>query len=190
MGFPSNAIVVAYHGCDVEVANRLVISGEHVQASTRVTDWLGPGAYFWEGDARRALEWAKAERRPAFANPVAVGAVIELGNCLDLTRREDIELLRVAFQNLRRKVEAAGDYLPQNRPAMGEAEGDRLIRQLDNAVLKELHATVERGGLAPYDSVRAMFREGPEIYPGAGFYQQTHVQIAVLDPAKSIRGYF
>jgi hypothetical protein len=36
----------------------------------------------------------------------------------------------------------------------------------------------------PYSTVRALFPEGSELYPGAGFLDKTHIQICVRDPEK------
>jgi hypothetical protein len=33
-----------------------------------------------------------------------------------------------------------------------------------------------------FDSVRGLFPEGEELYPGAGFKDRTHIQIAVCNP--------
>jgi hypothetical protein len=41
-------------------------------------DWLGNGIYFWEHSPERARRWAGADG-------IVIGAVIQLGNCLDLT---------------------------------------------------------------------------------------------------------
>jgi hypothetical protein len=60
----------------------------------RSKDWLGTGIYFWENSARRALDWAKfAKEHPKFTrtqvrHPFVVGAIIDLGNCLDLLEAE------------------------------------------------------------------------------------------------------
>jgi hypothetical protein len=40
-----------------------------------------------------------------------------------------------------------------------------------------------------FDTVRGMFTEGDELYPGAAFYHQSHVQIAVRNP-DCIKGVF
>lgn len=39
--------VLAYHGCDVQVAERL-LRGEQFKKSQNDHDWLGEGVYFWE----------------------------------------------------------------------------------------------------------------------------------------------
>ena len=40
-----------------------------------------------------------------------------------------------------------------------------------------------------FDSLRAAFIEGERIYPGAGFYDKTHVQICVRNP-NCVKGFF
>ena len=39
------------------------------------------------------------------------------------------------------------------------------------------------------DSVRGMSPEGNELYPGAGFLNQNHIQLCIINP-NSIIGYF
>jgi hypothetical protein len=43
--------------------------------------------------------------------------------------------------------------------------------------------------LPAYQTVRAAFFEGAELYPNAGFRKKNHIQIAVCDVA-CIKGYF
>jgi hypothetical protein len=38
--------VIAYHGCDARVADRL-LAGEPFRKSRNDFDWLGEGVYFW-----------------------------------------------------------------------------------------------------------------------------------------------
>jgi hypothetical protein len=40
-----------------------------------------------------------------------------------------------------------------------------------------------------YDTVYGVFEEGELVYPGAGFRDRTHVQIAIRNP-EMILGYF
>ena len=57
MNFPG--FVLAFHGCDRAVGERILAGKEHVRPSDNDYDWLGPGAYFWENNPRRALAWAQ-----------------------------------------------------------------------------------------------------------------------------------
>ena len=63
-----------------------------------------------------------------------------------------------------------------------------VLRHLDRAVIDHLHAeykavAMKTGGrVREFDTVRALFPEGELVYPGAGFWEKTHVQIAVRNP--------
>ncbi len=81
-------LILGYHGCDAEVAETL-LAGEPFEISRNAYDWLGFGAYFWEGDPERGLQWAHLmqQRGAPITAPAVVGAVIDPGWCLDLTTR-------------------------------------------------------------------------------------------------------
>ena len=52
-------LLIAYHGCDATTRDDLVTGAIPCLAQSRNRyDWLGPGAYFFEGDDRRALKFA------------------------------------------------------------------------------------------------------------------------------------
>ncbi|WP_192385111.1 hypothetical protein [Mesorhizobium silamurunense] len=190
--------VLGYHGCDKSIADA-VIAGSKLKSSAEKYDWLGPGAYFWEGDARRALEWAQdRHKRGEIKEAAVLGAVIDLGNCLDLTTRDDLELLKDAYASLKKAFDAAGKNLPENRdPARGGM--DKLLRYLDCAVIEHLHENIKADSeehtdeafpsIRPFDTVRGLFLEGSALYPGGGFFTHTHTQIAVRNE-RSIIGYF
>ncbi|AFL50665.1 hypothetical protein USDA257_c20830 [Sinorhizobium fredii USDA 257] len=123
-----------------------------------------------------------------------VGAIIDLGNCLDLTVRENLELLSDAYRSFETARAKAGLDLPVNKDVRGVKDGDKLLRFLDCAVIKHLHQNIEdeaqqarqRGSeplFPPFDTVRGLFVEGEQVYPGGGFYQKTHTQIAVRTEA-------
>src|SRR4051812_18420620 len=77
-------MVLAYHGCDVAIAERL-LAGEPFHRSENDYDWLGAGGYFWEYGADRALQFARdQQRRGKITEPAVVGALVQLGNCFDL----------------------------------------------------------------------------------------------------------
>ncbi|WP_421738006.1 hypothetical protein [Caulobacter sp.] len=194
------SFVLGFHGCSQKIAEEL-LQGGVFRLSQEDHDWLGPGVYFWEGDPLRALEWAQSKvTRGSYADAAVIGAVIELGNCLDLTTRTDLSLLEDAYQSFEQARSSAGLAMPQNRDPRGVAEGDKLLRFLDCAVIKHLHENIEdeataataRGqipAIAPFDTVRGLFVEGGAVYPGGGFYSRTHTQIAVRTIG-SIKGVF
>jgi hypothetical protein len=181
----SFGFVLAYHGCDRQIAERL-LKGEALQSSDNDYDWLGPGIYFWEANPMRGLEWARdqSKRKPAqIKNPYVVGAVIDLGNCLDLSTSWGIAMVRKAHAVLVESAHASQHELPIN-----DANG--FIRKLDCAVIRRVHTIVEESGrLESFDSVRGVFTEGPPAYAGAGFLEKTHIQISVRN-VDCIKGVF
>ncbi len=159
-------------------------------ASEGKFDWLGTGIYFWEGDPRRANEWAQQKKaRGSYNEPFVIGAVIDLRNCLDLTVREDLELVRNAYLLLKKKHDDAGLPLPENTAAPKDDSPDNVLRYLDCAVIDYLHSQFEDEGHPPYDTVRALFTEGALLYEGGGFREKNHSQIAVRNH-DCIRGFF
>lgn len=182
----ATAFVLGYHGCDRGVATRAIAGEIDLLHSDKDYDWLGPGAYFWEADPMRALEWAREkQRRGQFDEPAVVGAVIDLRNCLDLVGREGLEQLRSAHRSFLKMRADAGLPIPENTPLKGRKASDRHLRYLDCAVIRHLHAIIERqpgdapDRVEPYDTVRGMFTEGKRLYKGSGLFRQSHVQIAV-----------
>jgi hypothetical protein len=91
-------------------------------------------------------------------------------------------MLETAYQSFIAVQREAELEIPQNLPATGRPGEDLAQRFLDYAVFRHLHASLTAAGdpkAPPYDPVRGMFTEGDRVYPGSGFRQQTHVQIAV-----------
>ena len=151
------------------------LRGEPFQPSDNDYDWLGPGIYFWEANPQRGLEFAReiARRKNAtIKKPFVVGAVISLGQCLDLTTSAGIQMVRAAHTSLVETTTTAGLKLPENSK-------DLLRRHLDCAVIRRLHSIIEKAGRDPIDTVKGVFVEGQPIYPRSGFYEKTHIQIAV-----------
>jgi len=181
------AWVLGFHGCDRQIGMDALTNRNPLKASNNHHDWLGNGIYFWEGSPRRALEWAQAEhrRKPAKVPvPFVVGAIIDLGMCLNLTDRQACEEITAAFEPCRKLYEAQGVPLPENK-----GPRDKLFRYRDRAVIEFMHNMRAQAELPDYHTVRSPFLEGALLYDGAGFHDQTHIQIAVRDPA-CIKGYF
>jgi hypothetical protein len=184
------SFVLGYHGCERELGEAVIRGEKRLKQSTSKYHWLGKGIYFWEDDPLRALEWAQG--RPAaraLKDPFAIGAVIDMRNCLDLRVRENAELVREAYELLRDETLETGMEMPVNQSAPNDKSPDMVMRYLDNAVIDRLHKMVENEGGASFDTVRALFPEGKELYPGSGFKNKTHSEIAVRTE-KCIIGYF
>lgn len=183
--------VLGFHGCDAAVAERVIVGAEPLAHSTKKYDWLGSGAYFWESSPHRALEWAEQmAARPSTSprriqTPAVVGAVIDLGQSFNLFDSAALDELRNAWELLSLVGMDDGSPIPEN---VGDTP-DRLGRFRDRAVIEFMHTLRHQGGLPDYDTIRAPFPEGGELYPGAGFTARSHIQIAVRNPA-CIKGYF
>ena len=181
----ASSFVLGYHGCDQSVADRLV-QGMDFKPSDNDYDWLGPGAYFWEANPRRGLDFAeelKRQGRGDIRNPAVVGAVIDLGLCLDLLSHAGIHHFKSAHEKLVRMLnKQGGEGIPKNSP-------DMLKRKLDCAVVRTLHKMQLAEGNPPIDTVRAVFIEGEPVLPHSGIHEKTHIQIAVCNP-DCIKGVF
>ena len=177
------------------MARKAVVDGVSILFSDSDIDWLGPGAYFWESDPVRALEWAQWKvARGAYAEASVVGAVIDLRNCLDLVSRKDLRIYRRAYDSFVRLRERSGLPMPENRNPKGSENDDRVLRYLDCAVFRHLHEMMDLlasddPSIETFDTVRGMFVEGERVFPGSGIFQKSHVQIAVRNPA-CIKGVF
>jgi hypothetical protein len=99
----STTFVLGYHGCDESVAEEL-IAGEAFRPSDNDYDWLGHGIYFWESNPARALDFTRdlKLRGANIETPYVVGAVIDLGYCLDLTSTTGINAVEKAMNHLPR----------------------------------------------------------------------------------------
>lgn len=195
----ATSFVLGYHGCTRAVADDVIVRKTSLIPSDTKYDWVGRGIYFWEADPHRAWEWA--EERCAGAKddkPAVVGAIIDLRNCLDLLNRTDQELVRQAYESMCALYKLAGKSIPENRSSAKGGDKDRKARALDCDVINHLHWMMDEepdpegdaeGAASYFDTVRGMFTEGDPLYPGAAFYRQSHVQIAVRNP-ECIKGVF
>ena len=181
------SFVLGFHGCDKSTAEK-VLSGKepHLLRSEKKYDWLGHGIYFWEGNPSRALAWAQQRKtEKKIRTPAVLGAIIDLGHCLDLFDQAGIAQVQQAHSEVSLDFKKSGLPMPVN---VG-ATPDRAGRSLDCVVLNALHQYRKNLGEAAYDSVRAPFLEGTEIYPGAGFRSENHIQLCVRS-TDCIKGYF
>ncbi|CCG42432.1 hypothetical protein [Magnetospirillum molischianum] len=160
------SFVLGYHGCDAAIGENVLAGHAVLNASEQQYDWLGPGVYFWEADPQRALEWAEWKvSRGEYETPFVVGAIINLGACLDLMSRESLETLAFAYESLKSTHDMDRDLgdLPVNKKAHSGDE-DILLRYLDCAVIRRLHAAMDEAG-EPFETVRGLFTEGGELFP-------------------------
>ena len=187
-------LVVAYHGCDETVRDKLLDSGSEVvevKASKNPYDWLGDGAYFFEDDWMRALFFAQAAcKHPALSKgeirkPAVVGAAIRVHRWLDLGTSEGRSEYLLALKDLKDK----GTTLQKNGPSPNQLGKDDILRKLDRQVINHIHKMRKAAGLPSYDAVRAYFPQGNGIAETSAFHQDTHIQIALRN-AQCVLGYF
>ncbi len=180
-------IVFGFHGCEREVAQKAILNREPITPSNNAYDWLGNGIYFWENDPVRALEFARDTKK--CNEPFVIGAVIDLGNCLDMTCRTGANIIRSHWETSVDTQYQLGAIKPNKATPRGE-NGELILRFLDCTVIESLHHFNEESGLLPYDSVRAAFWEGNELYPTAGFHEKNHIQLCIRNAKSCIKALF
>lgn len=188
-------LVLGFHGCDEDTYRKVLHDNEALLPSNNSYDWLGNGIYFWENSVDRAWQWAVAacerynKKHPDEPDkkPAVIGAVISLGNCLNLTDYKSGEILRAGYDILKFELEINEKELPINRDIKGNT--DLLFRDLDCAVIQRIHQYNKESERRGFDSVRGVFLEGGPVYENAGIMEKTHVQLCIVNP-NCIKGYF
>ena len=180
-------LIIGFHGCNKKTYENVIYKNKPLNPSLNTYDWLGNGIYFWEQNLERARLWAKDK----FGDDGAVvGAVIDLGYCLNLMDSKYIPLLKQGYELLKIRFESLDSELPKNH--LGK---DKLLRDLDCAVVEQIHdynrLLIDYGeeDVKAFDSVRGLFIEGKPIYENSEFYDKTHIQICIRNP-NCIKGYF
>src|SRR5215207_8245372 len=99
-------IVLGYHGCDPAFAEDLLLGRVPIadwELSQNPYDWLGHGIYFWEFAPYRARSWDDKGG--------VIGAIIQLGVCLDLTDVRYTALLQREYKLVRSQMKRAGQQM-------------------------------------------------------------------------------
>jgi hypothetical protein len=172
-------IVVGYHGHTEQFAPELLLGNRPIsewRPSANAWDWLGSGIYFWEHSPERALRWARERHRSRGQIASVIGAVVQLGRCFDLLNEGVTAILAESYNELARTFADQGRPLPRNHGRQAKR------RDLDCLVINHCLDECQKAG-AEYDSVRGAFLEGKRAYPGACFYREGHIQIAVRNSA-------
>lgn len=178
--------VVGFHSCDREVGLKVLNGADNLLPSQNIWDWLGEGIYFWEQNPTRAWDYAvqcslgKQKNAIKIKTPFVLGAMIDLGNCLNLVDANSLQILSEAHKGLSQLADEAGQKMPKNT---------EYNRQLDCAVIRYIHATNVQQDLPTYDTVRCAFPEGDPVYPDSKITSQLHLQICVSNP-DCIKGFF
>jgi hypothetical protein len=179
---------IGFHSCDREVGLRVLLNEDGLIPSTNSWDWLGGGVYFWEQDPLRALEYATecAERKQfnkiPITTPFVLGAMIDLGNCLNLVESSSLKLLSNSYKYLKKASEEGGKgrVIPINY---------KNNRALDCRVIEFIHSEKLASEEPSYDTIRCAFPEGEEAYPSSFISSRLHIQVCVRN-LMCIRGFF
>ena len=186
----TSGMVLGFHGCDRAVAMDILNSrNKHLNPSKEPYDWLGSGIYFWLNDPLRAYEWAcqmKIRHPDKVKDPFVIGAIIDLGMCLNFCERQSILLLQKAYNDLKDAWEQMGMSLKKN--VIPDEGGFALKRYLDCIVINRIHDIVKSDNIN-FDTVYGYFQEGADAYEGAGIKEKSHIQVCVRNN-KCIKGYF
>jgi hypothetical protein len=184
------SIVYGFHGIDKDIGLQILNQELEFKHSRNKYDWLGDGIYFWENNPTRAWQYAKIaknRKNSAIKVPFVLGAILELGHCLDLLNQEHLDFLAQSHDLLKDLLLTEGKKLPKNT-GFSQTDFDFKKRELDCSVIRMAHRYAKSQGVY-FDSVRAAFWEGNELYEGAAFNRQNHIQIAILNP-NCIKGIF
>lgn len=123
-------LTIGFHGCDKSVVDK-VLSGDNIlTTSTNDYDWLGHGVYFWENNATRALQYTEETTKRKYSsvkNPSVIGAIIDLGRCMDLMDSMYLQDLKEAYRLLEDVMSENGQPLPQNT----NIKGFFLLHEID-----------------------------------------------------------
>lgn len=104
-------LVLGFHGCDKSVYDNVLHEHNDLAKSYNDYDWLGHGIYFWENNPLRAYEWAEElmkRKGSSIKAPAVIGAVIDLGYCLDLSSSESILKLKEQYSLFEREMVIMG----------------------------------------------------------------------------------
>lgn len=194
-------LVIGFHGCDLDTRDKLLNNSREINKSEKPHDWLGHGMYFWEYNELRALQWAQDKaKRGEIKEPAVIGAVLNLGTCCDLLDSKHIQVVSAYYNLMRVSYNLLGRPIPQNKDTKHDKHKDKLIRELDCAVIEFMNERIfsqhqtqisETGSttIKLFDSVRGVFTEGGEAFPGSGIQLKNHIQICIRN-LNCIQGFF
>jgi hypothetical protein len=101
-----SGLVIAFHGCDEAVRDAVLTGKAELKPSKNEYDWLGSGVYFWENNYDRALQYAEDLKKfnkqavKPITKPSVIGAVLDLGFCMDLMDSTYLEILTNAYERI------------------------------------------------------------------------------------------
>jgi len=163
-------LVVGYHGCEREVARRILLGEEELTQSSNDYDWLGEGIYFWEHGLTRARQFAQEKReRGELKDPVVSSAPTSTSRAASTLRtcgrRDSWHPATSGFATSSPHAVSR----PRERTAHGPSR--RSARRLDCAVINLCLDLADEGARSAgrpfgFDTVRAVFEEGMPAFAG------------------------
>lgn len=136
-------LTIGFHGCDRATRDLLLTNPDQIQKSEKPHDWLGHGMYFWEYNEVRAMEWAESKAlRKKIKDPAVIGAVLDVGACCDLLDNKYIDLISTYHTLMKASYASLGKTMPVNQDAKGDRHEDKLIRELDCAVIEYMNGRI------------------------------------------------
>ncbi len=193
--------LIGFHGCDLDIRNKLVNNPDYIEISKKPYDWLGHGMYFWENNYTRAMQWAEDKAaKGKIKTPVVLGAVLQLGHCCDFLDSKFTKMIGQYYEAMSVEYNVMLKDLPTNIDAKEDEHHDKLLRRLDCATIEYMHeaileqykADIANKGyskLQLFDSTRGAFSEGGPAFSGAGIMQKSHIQICIRN-INCIKGFF
>ena len=181
-------LILGFHGTDESIVYDVLNGNGDLKESDNLYDWLGNGVYFWDNSPSRAMDWAiglSRRKGSKIKKPAVIGAILDLGYCLDLLDYKNLEFVKFGYRILKKTFSASKTPMPQNK---GD-DADLIFRELDCAAIQSLHKSMQENNEKEFDSVRGVFWEGKELYHKAGFREKNHIQICVRN-IDCIKGYF
>ncbi|MFI5163390.1 MAG: hypothetical protein ACHQHN_19075 [Sphingobacteriales bacterium] len=180
-------LTLGFHGTDESIVQDVLNGKSELKKKDNDYDWLGHGIYFWDNSPSRALDWSielSKRKGSKIKKPAVIGAILDLGYCLDLLDYKNLELVKFGYTLLEATLTKSKTPMPQNRG--GE---DLRLRELDCAAIQSLHKSMKDSGEKEFDSARGVFWEGDPLYLNAGFREKNHIQICIRN-LDCIKGYF
>ncbi|OFX40847.1 MAG: hypothetical protein A2X03_00270 [Bacteroidetes bacterium GWA2_40_15] len=133
-------LILGFHGCEKAEQEKLISDSSYIRTSNEFFDWLGHGMYFWENNPRRGLLWAEQKKKAGtLKEPAVIGAVIDLGRCLDLLDSRNIELLKTCYNLFKVDSEKLDKPISINEDHPVSESRDKVLRYLDCAVIEYTH---------------------------------------------------
>ena len=136
-------------------------------------------------------------KRGAIKVPAVIGAVLHLGHCCDFLDAKYIQQVKEDYKNMKEAYTVTGKEMPKNQDLPYDKYKDKILRELDCAVIEFMHTTgmpsntYKKGfmGNKAFDSTRGVFTEGGPAFEGAGLFEKSHIQICIRNP-NCILGFF